>query len=264
MDKIFRTTLTGKELEIIEKLILKHGNVVDFNMVYQAIGKKRSNQEIRNFISKLIKKGWFMKIKKGIYIISDIASRGNIELNQLAIAHIIDPNSYISFEAALQHYHMFDQYLKIIVSVGHKRTHLKQVSNWNFKYIKVKKGLFSDFKEFNIDGQLVKIASREKAIIDFLIYRRTEYSIDLIIEKIKDYQNDLDIDKLIQISKKCPITIQRTLGVVFDILNIDSQKLYKLVQKNKNYSFMTTPSKIFNAKWRIYLPSLIQKYVQNH
>jgi len=258
MNKKYTTTLSSKELEIIEKLIVKHGNIVDLAMIYKILNNK-SNQEIKNIVSDLVKKGWLIRIKRGVFVISNIASRGTIEFSQLTVSQIIESDSYISFEAALQHYGLFDQYLRVITSIGKKKTYVTNFSDWTFKYIKAKKDLFNSYKEFNMDGQLVKIATKEKTILDFLTYRRTIGNIDLVIEKLKNYKNEFDIEQLIYLSKDCSITTIRTLGVILDLIDIDSSKLYGIVKNNKNYSFMTTSSDIFNAKWRIYVDKNFKK-----
>jgi predicted transcriptional regulator of viral defense system len=255
MYKKYTTTLSAKELELIEKLIIEYGNVVDFNMIHRKISKNYNKQQTKNFISNLVKKGWLVRIKKGVFVISDISSRGSVNLSQLSIAQIIYENSYISFEAALQHYGLFDQYLRVITSVGKRRTYSTKFNNWVFHYIKCKKNLYSDYKEYSIDGRLVKIASKEKAILDFLIYRRNFYEIDLVIEKIKNYEEEFDINKLIEMSKNCSISVKRSLGVILDLIGIDSDELYKAVKDNKNYSLLTSESNKFNAKWRIYVDS---------
>lgn len=252
MNKTYTTTLSSKELEIIEKLIAKHGNIVDLSMIYKILDNK-SNQEIKNTVSDLVKKGWLIRIKRGVFVISDIASRGTIGLSQLTISQIIDNDSYVSFEAALQHYGLFDQYLRIITSIGKKKTYTAKFSDWTFKYIKTKKDLFNNYKEFNMDGRLVKIATKEKIILDFLTYRRTIANIDSIIEKLKNYKNEFDIKQLIELSKKHSITTIRTLGAILDLAGINSDNLYETVKNNKNHSFMTATSDIFNAKWRIYV-----------
>ncbi|MBU4338411.1 hypothetical protein KKD57_02520 [Patescibacteria group bacterium] len=246
------TTLSNKELEIIEKLIVKYGNIVIFDMICEVAGKNKSKQEIKNFVSNLVKKGWLVRIKKGTFVISDISSRGTTELSQLTIAQIINDDSYVSFEAALQYYGLFDQYLKVVTSIGKKRTYNKKFSNWIFECIKAKKKLLNAYKEFNIDGRLVKVALKEQAISDFLIYRRTVNNIDLIIEKLETFKNDFDLKKFMEISKNCTITVVRTLGFVFDLVGINSDELYNSVKKNKNHSFMTSGAEVFNAKWRIY------------
>lgn len=260
MDKTYTATLSSKELEIIEKLIAKHGNVVSFDMVYKILCENKSKQEVKNIISGLVRKGWLIRVKKGTFVISDISGRGTIGLSQLTIAQIINDNSYISFEAALQHHGFFDQYLRVITSIGNKKTYHTKFSDWTFKYIKTKKTLFNDYKEFNMDGRLVKIALKEKAILDFLIYRRTANNIDLVVEKLKNNKNDFDMHQFIEMSKNCSITTKRTLGVVLDLAGIDSDELYKTVAKNKNHSFMTTGGNVFNAKWRIYIDKHFENY----
>lgn len=253
MNKKYTTTLSAQELEVIEKLLVEHGNVVNFDMIYEKLGKKKSRQEAKNFVSKIAKKGWLIRIKRGVYAISDISSRGSIELNQSTIAQVIDNKSYVSFEAALQHYGLFDQYLRIITSIGRKRTYTKKFSDWTFKYIKSKEGLYLGFKEFNIDGQLVKIALKEKALLDFLVYKRTLHNIDLVLEKIRDHRKEFDLDIILNLSKDCSLATKRTLGLIMDMAGIKSEELYSLVKNNKNYSYMASGSSVFNSKWRIYM-----------
>lgn len=260
MNKKHTKTLSGKELELIEKLIANHGNVVTFDMIFEKLRKNTEKQIVKNFVSNLVKKGWLIRIKKGVFAISDISGRGSIELSQLTIAQIIDQSSYISFEAALQHHGLFDQYLRVISSIGKKRTYTKKFSDWSFKYIKVKKELFGNFNEYNIDGHLLKIASKEKVIIDFLTYRRNSHDFDLVIEKLKSYSHEFKLDNIINISKKCSITTQRILGVILDLVEIDSSKLHNIVKSNRNHSCIRSSSNIFNAKWRIYIDNnLIRK-----
>lgn len=254
------TTISNKELEIIEKLIAKHGNIVIFDMICDTIGKTKSRQEIKNFVSGLVKKGWLVRIKKSTYVISDISSRGVTELSQLTIAQIINNDSYVSLEAALQHYGLFDQYLRVITSIGKKRTYSKKFSNWIFRYIKAKNNLLSAYKEYNMDGRLVKVALKEQAILDFLIYKRTVNNVDLVIEKLETYKNDFDLKKFVEISKSCSVVAIRTLGFIFDLVGINSDELHESVKKNKNYSLMTAGAEVFNAKWRIYTDKHFKNY----
>jgi predicted transcriptional regulator of viral defense system len=260
MDKTYTTTLSGKELEIIEKLIAKHGNVVSFDMAYKILGDDKSKQELKNIISGLVKKGWLIRVKRGVFVISDISGRGTISLSQFTIAQIINENSYVSFEAALQHHGLFDQYLRVVTSMGKKKTYNTKFSDWTFKYIKTKDVLFNGYKEFNMDGRLVKIAYKEKAILDFLTYRRNINNIDLVIEKLKNNTSEFDVKQFAELSKNCSITTKRTLGVVLDIAGINSDEIYAMVEKNKNHSFMTTASNVFNAKWRIYIDKHFNNY----
>jgi len=43
-----------------------------------------------------------------------------------------------------------------------------------------------------MDGRLVKIALKEKVILDFLTYRRTINNINLVIEKLKNNKKEFN------------------------------------------------------------------------
>jgi len=92
-----------------------------------------------------------------------------------------------------------------------------------------------------------------------LTYRRTTNNVDLIVEKLKTYKNDFDVKLLIEISKKCSIATIRTLGIILDLADINSDNLYEIIKNNKNHSFMTSKSDVFNAKWRIYIDKHFDK-----
>lgn len=253
--------LSNKGLALLEQLIEKHGNVVDFTMIYDKLKKTDTRQEVKNFVSNLVKKGWLNRIKKGVFEISSIAGRGSSALSQLTIAQILVQDSYVSFEAALQYYGMFDQYLKTIVSISNKKSCFKKSQDWNFKFIKSKKNLFNSYGQYHIDGRLIKIAQKEKTIIDFLVYRRTLGNIDLLIEKLQNYKNEFDYNQIIKLAGQCSLTVQRTLGFLLDLIKIDSMELYQQIKTNHNYSFMTKNGNIFNARWRIYYDKYLDKYV---
>ncbi len=260
MYKSYTTTLSSKELRVIEMLLADYGNIVNFSAIYEKLSHDMGRQEVKNFVSKLVKKGWLIRVKRGIFVISsNIAGRGSIQLSQLTIAQILDEDSYVSFEGAWQFHGLFDQYLRLVTSVGKKRAYSRQLSDWIFKYIKFKKGLFFGFERYNIDGRLVNIASKEKAVLDFLTYRRDLHSVDLVIEKLREYRDDFDMDKLVQISQVCSITARRMLGVIFDLAGIDSSRLHEGIRDNKSHSFMTAGSDAYDAKWKIYIDKRLKK-----
>lgn len=162
MDKIYTVTLSGKELGLIEKLIAEHGNIVSFDMTYEILSGNKSRQEVKNIVSNLVKKGWLVRIKRGVYVLSDIASRGTTELSQLTIAQIINENSYISFEGALQHYGLFDQYLKIITSVGKKKPIVPNFQIGRSNISSQKMGCLTDIKNITLMAGWLKSRVKKK------------------------------------------------------------------------------------------------------
>lgn len=247
-----RTILSEKDLNLIEDLIVKYGIIVTFEQIYDVLRKRMTRQVMRNLVNKLFKNGWLVRIKKGIYVISTMESRGFLTLSVFKTAQILVKDSYVSFEKALQHHGMFDQYLKIIVSVSLKAYKTVEIYDTNYKFIKTKKKFFYGWEEQRVENYLVRIATAEKAILDMLCFARNIYSIDLVLEKLREYKNDFDFARLNELSKKQTTTVQRIVGFLLDKINVDSEYLHNLIREKKNCSYMTKDSTEFNARWRLY------------
>ena len=247
-----RTILSEKESRLIEDLVVKYGVVITFKQFQSLLSSKIGFQAIKNLANKLVRNGWLVRIKKGIYAIASLESRGFAAIPIFKIAQILMQNSYISFEAALQHHGMFDQYLKTIVSVSIKRYSVKEIQGIEYKFVSTKKSLFYGWQDERVENYLVKMASAEKALLDMLCFKRAPYSIDLVMEKLKEYKDSLDFKRLNELCKKQSITVKRIVGFLLDRLKVDSSELYSFIRNIKNSSSMTRDSEKFDAKWRLY------------
>ncbi len=49
MDKKYITTLSNNELQVLEALIMDHGNLVDFAMICEKMGKKKESTRDKKF-----------------------------------------------------------------------------------------------------------------------------------------------------------------------------------------------------------------------
>lgn len=246
------TILSKKESQLLKNLIIKYGVFVNFKQIYKELKSNISRQEARNLVSKLSQNGWLVRIKKGLYHIADLTTRGFIGASNLIIAQILNRDSYISMEAALQYYGMFDQYLRIITCISIKRHCIVKVQEINYQFIKTNEKRFYGWQRVRVQGKIVKIAVLEKAILDILHFKRTIYSVDVVLEKLKEHKNDFNLERLNRYSEKQTITVVRILGFLFDKIRVDSNFLYSLIKDQKGSSFMSKDSKIFNAKWRLY------------
>ncbi len=247
-----KTILSENESNIIETLLAHYGSIVTFEQIYLELGKKISRPSIRNFVNKLTKNGWLVRIKKGIYAIASIDSRGFLALPVYKIAQILDDNSYVSFEAALQYHGMFDQLFNTVISVSTKKRQAVTLQGITYKFIKTKGDLFFGWEDKRVENYLVKIATPEKALLDMLSFHRNTYSIDLVLEKLMEYRHDFNNELFNKFIQKQSLTVKRIMGFLFDLASIDSSSLYDLVGHKKTSSIMTAESKTFNAKWRLY------------
>ncbi len=109
-------------------------------------------------------KGYIKKIIRGYYIFSDL------EINEYAlfeIANKIYNPSYISSEMALSYYHFIPESVYGITSVSTRRTYSFKTPIAEFIYKTVKPQLFFGYNLIKYNNKYIKIASLEKAILDY-------------------------------------------------------------------------------------------------
>jgi hypothetical protein len=103
------------------------------------------------------------------------------------------------------------------------------------------------------------MATAEKALIDKIQFHKSKYTVDLVVEKILMYKGSLDMQKMIEYLGKMSLTTIKTFGFLFDLLGIDSGKLYNQVKLKGTHCMLPGDAK-FNAKWRLYYDEYFDKY----
>ncbi len=255
-----QSILSAKQSEILENLIVKYGQIVTSHQIYKEAGNFFDYQQSKNLISKLVRNGWLTRIKRGIYAISDLSSRGYLNLSPYSIANLLEPNSYVSFESALQQYSMFDQLTDRTVSVSLKAHKSVNLSGVEYSFVKTKPEYYFGWQEIQVGNLTARVATPEKALIDMANFHKSQYSIDLVIEKLLEHKNDLDIARLNEYLARFPAVTIKTFGLVFDLLGIYSDKLYELVKTKRSTHWMLPGDNKFNAKWRLYYRDYFDKY----
>lgn len=247
------TILSKKDANLLGEVIVRYGRLVSFEQLKQVFGKDYSVQEIKNRVSLLAKLGWLIRIKRGLYVvITDISTLAFNDVSANTIAQVLNKNSYVSFENALQYHGMFDQMLASVYAVTFKRARKYKIQNAEIRFFKVKKELYFGFSSQRSDIGLVNMASKEKAILDMLYFRSNAYNVSLIWEKLSEYKRDFDFDLMKQYAKKFNLTVIRQIGFFLDRLNIDTKELHKEITGKNSYGKMTKECMDFDAKWRLY------------
>ncbi|MCJ7624179.1 MAG: type IV toxin-antitoxin system AbiEi family antitoxin domain-containing protein [Anaerolineaceae bacterium] len=195
-----RITLTELESEILENALIEYGAVVTFNQLCSMFDENREYSRKR--ISRLTKQGWLKRIKKGVFVLSDLSSRGTLSISHNAVVNLMVEEAYISFETALQHHGLYDQLLTNINSIALKRYKTTSIDGYSYTFISTQQRYFYGWDTYDIDGQTVKIASIEKALIDLIQFHRSRYSCDLVLEKLDTFKNDFSHKKLIEYALK--------------------------------------------------------------
>lgn len=255
------TLLSTTDLTVLEKMILEQGKIVSFDALEQAFyqtGSITTVAGVKKRISLLVKVGWLIRLKRGLYlVITDISTLGYADVTDYAIAQAFNKDSYISFENALQYYGMFDQMLSNVESVTNKVARKYRVQEKEFVFSQIKQKLYFGFTIVEAQGRNVLMAEKEKALLDMLYFRSSSYNVDLVLEKLKEYRGEIDFKKLKRYAKEFGLTIIRKVGFLLDLIQVDTKDLYSVEKKIGGYSKMTVSSSQFNARWRLYYDSNI-------
>ena len=109
-------------------------------------------------------KGYIRKVIRGYYIFSDLQLSEEILFK---IANRIYSPSYVSLESALSYYHLIPESVYGITSISTRRTYSFKTSIGEFTFRTIKPQLFFGYYLMNYKEQYLKMASIEKALLDY-------------------------------------------------------------------------------------------------
>ena len=254
-----RISMTTEELKNLETALIDYGNVVTFDQLIDLFNEDRAY--LRKRISRLVNDGWLKRVKNGTYVLSDLSTRGRLSISHIAIVNLLVDKAYISFENSLQYHGLYDQMLNRINAISLKQYKNTTIDGITYNFIRTQEKYFYGWSMYDIDGQIVKIAGVEKALIDLLQFHRSRYSTDLVLEKLITYQNDLNHQVLIELAQQSNLTTQRILGFLLDYAGLDSSQLERVSSEGRSISSISTSNKnLYNKKWKLYYDSYFLKY----
>ena len=109
-------------------------------------------------------KDYIIKIIKGYYIFSDLALNESVLFE---IANRIYNPSYVSFEMALSHYGFIPESIYGVTSASSRKTCVFKTKIAAFSYRTIKPGLFFGYDMIQYNNKSFKLASPEKALLDY-------------------------------------------------------------------------------------------------
>jgi len=254
-----QTILNTNQSMLLENLIVKYDQIVTFDQIYGQAKGLWDRQRTKKEIVKLTRNGWLIRVKRGLFAISDLSNRGFLSLSPYVVAHLLVKDSYVSFESALSYHGMFDQLTHKTISISEVQYKSVQLQSIEYSFVKVLSKWFFGWQGVSSDGKIVRIATAEKALIDMIQFHKSKYTVDLVIEKLSQYKDSLDVQKITEYVRNMSVVTAKTFGFLFDLLEIDSSGIYNKV-KLKGTHYMLAGDTKFNAKWRLYYNAYFDKY----
>lgn len=255
-----KTILSPKQTELLESLLAKYGQIVTSDQIYAQAQSEEAQRQLKKLVTRLVKTGWLIRVRRGLYAISDFSNRGFLSLSPYVVANLLVPQSYVSFESALAYRGMFDQLTDKIISIARFQYKTVQLNSVEYSFVASKEELFLGWEKVTIENQSACIATAEKALIDMVQFHRSKYTVDLVIEKIRDYESSLDMNSFNDYLSNMSLVTIKVFGFILDLLGIDSTHLQSLIKGKQTANLMLTGDKKFNAKWRLYYDEYFDKY----
>jgi len=131
---------------------------------------------LRRQVSAWKKKGYVEQLKRGVYTLRQ--EDRNVGLSGYFLANYLYTPSYISLESALSFYGLIPEAVYGITSVTSRKTQRFNNTLGDFTYHHIKSSVYGGYHtELDEFSNHFYMASREKAVIDFLYFRLSTFSI---------------------------------------------------------------------------------------
>jgi predicted transcriptional regulator of viral defense system len=120
----------------------------------------------RNALTRWQKKGYLIKLRNGLYRLTDLRIQGDQDL--FCIANALCEPSYVSVESALSWYGIIPEGVFSVISITTRKTQQYSTEIGHFEYRQLKPGRFFGYSIDTSGSVPFKIAEIEKAILDLL------------------------------------------------------------------------------------------------
>lgn len=144
-------------------------NCIYFNKNELKTNFKNSPNTLNIKIKRALKHHELLQLKRGLYTTSTtyFNEPDKVRLNEFLASRIYHP-SYLSLESALGCYGLISKNTDLVTSITTKQTQIFKNHLGVFKYTNLKKSFYFGFEEQIFKGHKYQIATKSKALFDYL------------------------------------------------------------------------------------------------
>jgi len=205
-------------IEMIRKRAVT--NELDYNFLMDCLSDYKKP---RDKISRLIRAGHIIRVKKGLYVFGPKYSIG--PYCKETLANLIYGPSYISLEYALAFYGLIPERIEVVTSITNKRNKLFKtpVGIFSYKYIPLQKYSLGVTQLQLDEVHKIIIATKEKALADKVAQIP---SINTSDDMIKYLTEDLRIDE----SQLFSLNLRKLKAIANRYQQVNVTVLYEVIK----------------------------------
>ena len=213
-----------------------------------------------NILNRLTKKGRFIQLEKGKYILVPIKAPSQLWTpNEFVAAKFWmgDVPYYIGYFTMYNYWGFTEQIPQTIFVLNTKKSRTKIIGNVRYKAVKIDERKYYGIKKIKIDDEVVCISDKERTLVDF-IYNPIG-SFDNIKKVLKSKLPEINMDRFIKYLTSFPVvSVRKRAGYILE--QLDTKKSYlRRIQKvlgNESTYTLFNPSETsrkgrVNKKWKI-------------
>lgn len=222
--------LGANELKLLFTLEEKNLSIFTIKDAKQILGT--SDSSVWNVIYRLKKKRRIEEIEKGKYLL--IPARAGYEGSWSEVPNFIVPYIidiyYIGFWTALNYWGMTEQVPRVVFVATTQRKRDLEYGNTRFEFITLAKKKFFGFVEEKAAGGSFYISSREKTIIDCMLYPKYCGGLDEAFKGIWNARDELDFTNLFEYSKRTNVNVvTRRVCYALELLGLEGKISAKII-----------------------------------
>jgi predicted transcriptional regulator of viral defense system len=151
--------------------------IINYTSFYNSLGslkvfsREQAEQFFPKFDSRRLfewkQKAYLYKLTNKWYCFTNIPNTLSV---QYLISNSLCKPSYISLESALHYYQLMNETPSLVHAITQHKTVMYNTPKGNYNYRKIKPSLFLGYDTIELDGIKIQMASKEKALVDFLYF----------------------------------------------------------------------------------------------
>jgi predicted transcriptional regulator of viral defense system len=159
-------TLSRTEAKVVLDLEWRNQKTITLAELRQTLGA--SEVYARKLAHGLVKKGWFERLRPGLFLLVPAARgrEGVADMNPLAVGAVLVSPYFYSFGTACTHHGLTEQVFSEVYLASQEHRRPQTIRDKRYVFVHVPEERFFGFKEIAVLGQAVQMATAERAVLD--------------------------------------------------------------------------------------------------